>query len=202
MEGKQATLFSFLCKVTVNGFISCTNVVDAADVHGAKRDAELPFSVGVNGNFNSNTGIGRNEGSQPKACCIEGTESSGDKGQRHRSTSKPDNLQMHSKKRDREDLDQGRGSPAVGIGKLLRAIKPHDAAIEALRGKPEGLTLDELVQCCQQLPRKLDLGTSLPGTQGLDARVSAISNIVGKIVISHTEFSLCFSSFRVLFGMP
>ena len=188
MESKQATFFSFLCKVKVNGFISCTNAVDAPDVHGAKCDAELPFSVGVIGNLKSNTGIGSNEDSKPKACCIEGTEFSGDKGQRRRSTFEPDNFQMHSKKRDRQALDQGRGSPAVGIGKLLRAIKPHDAAIEALRGKPEGLTLDELVQCCQQLPRKLDLGTSLPGTQGLDARVSAISNIIAIIVISHTEF--------------
>ena len=58
----------------------------------------------------------------------------------------------------------------VVAGKQLRAIKPHDAAIEVLRGKPEGLTLDEIVESCQCLPRKLDTGSSRPGTQGMDAR--------------------------------
>jgi hypothetical protein len=64
---------------------------------------------------------------------------------------------------------EGNGLVAVE-GKQLRAIKPHDAAIEVLRGKPEGLCLEDIVLLCQQLPRELDLGSTLPGTQRIDAR--------------------------------
>ena len=81
-----------------------------------------------------------------------------------------------AKKRVREHkhVPSGEGKmpsevPVVSA-KQLRAIKPHDAAIEVLRGKPEGLTLDEIVESCQRLPRKLDIGSSRPGTQGMDAR--------------------------------
>ncbi len=65
---------------------------------------------------------------------------------------------------------EGAPDTGAGTGKLLRALRPYDAAVEVLRGKPLGLTLEEIVACCQQLPRKIDLGNSLPGTQGLDVR--------------------------------
>ena len=55
-------------------------------------------------------------------------------------------------------------------GRPLRDIKPRDAAIDVLRGKSDGLQLDEIVNLCQHLPRKLDLGNSLKGTQRMDAR--------------------------------
>ena len=55
-------------------------------------------------------------------------------------------------------------------GRPLRDMKPRDAAIDVLRGKSDGLQLDEIVNLCQHLPRKLDLGNSLKGTQRMDAR--------------------------------
>ena len=93
-----------------------------------------------------------------------------------------------------DGASSGRGGRGGG-GKQLRAIKPHDAAIEVLRSNAQGLTLDEILVLCQQLPRKLDLGNSRPGTSGMNARgiytYEYLSTYVG--INEFMELNMCVS---------
>jgi hypothetical protein len=138
---------------------------DSAPIHAASQhDGRVHMDTGlasVGAAKSGNKAIGADSAAAATAARVDVQEDGAREKKRRRESEEAGG----DKSRAADD-----GSAAGAAGKQLRAIKPHDAAVEVLRGKPEGLTLDEIVRNCQHLPRKLDVGNSRPGTQGMDAR--------------------------------